>query len=274
MQSNHNVMPASVPSTSSILPFLSAMDLSPTTNLTLPHRAPFNPNTLIPIATVFSYLFHQLMVPIQSLSLQHHFNTFVPSIPDSHASVREVPPIESLPTVQSVCVGSDSVEVGPGVKRPSGRRMWKREARQGGHTLSFPEIVRGAPKITQLFFVDDTLLFGRATTTELDCVKQDDPWLLNGGGGLVSLDRVDNDVVSMVSELIDHANRTWDIPRLWELFSEDLIQRVLVIPVGDPLFSDELIWHFSKNGIYSSRSGYVDGTSSVESAELGGHPIC
>ncbi|KAL8525151.1 hypothetical protein ACS0TY_014680 [Phlomoides rotata] len=78
----------------------------------------------------------------------------------------------------------------------------------------------------------------------------------------------------MVSDLIDHANGTWDIPRLSALFPEDVIRRVLAIPVGDPLFRDELVWRFSKNGLYSSRSGYMDGSSSEEVADLGGHNIC
>ncbi|KAL8483316.1 hypothetical protein ACS0TY_026124 [Phlomoides rotata] len=102
----------------------------------------------------------------------------------------------------------------------------------------------------------------------------DDLWLLNGGGELVSLDRVENAEVSMVSDLIDHANGTWDVPRLPNLFSEDVIRSVLAIPVGDPLIQDELVWRFSKNGIYSSRPGYVDGTSSEEGADLGGNTVC
>ncbi|KAL8488537.1 hypothetical protein ACS0TY_024714 [Phlomoides rotata] len=101
----------------------------------------------------------------------------------------------------------------------------------------------------------------------------DDPWILNGGDGPVSLDRVDSVGVSVVSDLIDLANWSWDLPRLREFFPEFVVDIILAIPVGDPELADELIWHFNKNGFYSVRSGYVEGTGSEVDIDLSGQLI-
>ncbi|KAL8547449.1 hypothetical protein ACS0TY_006976 [Phlomoides rotata] len=44
------------------------------------------------------------------------------------------------------------------------------------------------------------------------------------------------------------------------LFPHDVLACILAIPVIGAEIRDELIWRFNKDGIYSARSGYVDGT--------------
>ncbi|KAL8549531.1 hypothetical protein ACS0TY_008386 [Phlomoides rotata] len=39
-----------------------------------------------------------------------------------------------------------------------------------------------------------------------------------------------------------------------------LAERILVIPLGVTELQDELFWRFTKDGIYSTHSGYLDGT--------------
>ncbi|KAL8535679.1 hypothetical protein ACS0TY_011351 [Phlomoides rotata] len=67
--------------------------------------------------------------------------------------------------------------------------------------------------------------------------------------------------VQVVSDLIDHTRWSWDLPRVTALFPKDVVARILAIPVGEAELSDELIWRFNKDGIYSAQSRYVDGTS-------------
>ncbi|KAL8502242.1 hypothetical protein ACS0TY_021383 [Phlomoides rotata] len=363
--------------------------MSPSDSTALPHRALFNPNTLVPVATVFSHFFKQLLLPIQSLTLIPHHHIEPQTTPDSPILLSLKPSPTVIASLLSGFAGvSGSVSEKLVGQEPSGqtvRRWWKCEARLDGVSSSSPDgasgqvinldksdivfsggihlsraealasrlgvrrvdehvVYLGIPtnlgrskcdifrclvnrvakkvkdlnnktlsQVGKLTLVKSvvqsvpTYLMScfRIPSTIIDQMKSiiarfllgildgrlvllrglhwtvgngsqiriwDDHCLLMGGGGLVSLDRVERGEVQVVSDLIDHTRRSWDLTRARALFPEDVIARILAISVGESELSDELIWRFNKDGIYSTRSGYGDGTG-LEMGVVSGEQI-
>ncbi|KAK9084133.1 hypothetical protein Scep_030604 [Stephania cephalantha] len=82
-----------------------------------------------------------------------------------------------------------------------------------------------------------------------------DPWLKDSANFYITTDRVAGMEDMTVNELMIPNQREWDTEMIEENFNPrdcDLITRVLLNRGGN----DELIWHFSKNGVYSVSSGY------------------
>ncbi|KAL8526160.1 hypothetical protein ACS0TY_015401 [Phlomoides rotata] len=143
----------------------------------------------------------------------------------------------------------------------------------GSGALHGVRICRGAPRISQLFFADDTLLFGRATATELDCVKhtldtyaqasgqqglswrvgtgsqiriREDPWLFDDRGEVIQLEDVAGNGVHMVADLINHTTREWNRETVRNNFPEVIAEHVIAIPLGVDELNDTLFWRVNQ----------------------------
>lgn len=57
-------------------------------------------------------------------------------------------------------------------------------------------------------------------------------------------------------DVINKNTGTWDKELLDQLLTVDEVNAILTIPVSMFRREDALVWHYSKNGVYSVRSGY------------------
>lgn len=60
-----------------------------------------------------------------------------------------------------------------------------------------------------------------------------------------------------VSDLFMPGTRTWDVEIITDLFAVNDVKEILSIPLNPTSTEDKLIWHYSKNGMYSVRSAYI-----------------
>uniref|UniRef100_A0A5B7BF13 Reverse transcriptase zinc-binding domain-containing protein n=1 Tax=Davidia involucrata TaxID=16924 RepID=A0A5B7BF13_DAVIN len=76
----------------------------------------------------------------------------------------------------------------------------------------------------------------------------------------------------MVADLIDQDSMSWKEDRVRDLFIPFEAEEICAIPLSVHASSDKLIWHYSKNGVYSVKSGYhiaVHLSSSFNAANKG-----
>jgi len=84
----------------------------------------------------------------------------------------------------------------------------------------------------------------------------DAPWLSNGeciDGNFEGAQLFHN--YSVKSLLLDHC-KSWNVPLLRQVFSDDVTSRILNTPLIEQVKNDRLIWKAEKNGHYSVRSAY------------------
>ncbi|CAN6580853.1 unnamed protein product [Malus baccata var. baccata] len=74
---------------------------------------------------------------------------------------------------------------------------------------------------------------------------------------------------SMVSDLIDPENREWKIDIVNGGFLKEDVSSILSIPLSKHGMSDRLVWHYSKNGEYTVRTGYGIAMGLMENGDLG-----
>ncbi|PRQ29312.1 hypothetical protein RchiOBHm_Chr5g0012551 [Rosa chinensis] len=48
----------------------------------------------------------------------------------------------------------------------------------------------------------------------------------------------------------------WNLELLCNCFTENEVALILSIPIPNYHIKDKLIWHFSRNGVYTVKSGY------------------
>lgn len=70
------------------------------------------------------------------------------------------------------------------------------------------------------------------------------------------------------SALIDTASEYWNVEKLRELMWEVDVQSVISIPICQSMAPDRWIWHYSKDGFFSTKSAYKFFSSSLY------HPNC
>ncbi|XP_010468816.1 PREDICTED: uncharacterized protein LOC104748941 [Camelina sativa] len=76
----------------------------------------------------------------------------------------------------------------------------------------------------------------------------------------------------MVNHLINPYTKEWHMPILEEFFDPVDIQIILSMEVSKSFKSDKLIWHFTKSGKYSVKSGYRLARDLINEVEIG--PTC
>ncbi|KAF4368337.1 hypothetical protein F8388_019054 [Cannabis sativa] len=55
---------------------------------------------------------------------------------------------------------------------------------------------------------------------------------------------------------LKRADGTWDLAFIRAVFNGDDAELILGIPTNDASIDDKIMWHYSRNGEYSMRSGY------------------
>ncbi|CAN1127826.1 Uncharacterized mitochondrial protein AtMg00310 [Linum perenne] len=84
-----------------------------------------------------------------------------------------------------------------------------------------------------------------------------DPWLRGDGSRWITTDGRIVDLNRKVEELIDHDTRQWKYSLLQSQFNEEDCKAIMSIPLtGDAECANMIIWPFSKNGVYTVKSGY------------------
>lgn len=71
-----------------------------------------------------------------------------------------------------------------------------------------------------------------------------------------------------MAQLRDPISREWNMAKLNELFEEQEVRQICYMPSGINGRKDFLAWKFTKDGIYSTRSGYVDILRPQQSGDL------
>ena len=64
----------------------------------------------------------------------------------------------------------------------------------------------------------------------------------------------------LVHSLIDHEERKWRKDALEQLFMHRDVEEILKIPIFPTQTTDQQVWHYTPNGIFSVRSAYHMGT--------------
>nr|DAD25053.1 TPA_asm: hypothetical protein HUJ06_026517 [Nelumbo nucifera] len=84
----------------------------------------------------------------------------------------------------------------------------------------------------------------------------DDSWLKEMGNFKVDSPKVEGLEDIVVSDLWIPGHKEWDVEMIHELFGPRDASAILNIPLSYSSQEDQLIWHFSPNGVYSVKSGY------------------
>lgn len=61
---------------------------------------------------------------------------------------------------------------------------------------------------------------------------------------------------SVVEAFINPVSKEWDIPKLKGVVNDQEVKAIISIPLSKVGEEDRIIWHYSKNGAYSVKSGY------------------
>ena len=83
-----------------------------------------------------------------------------------------------------------------------------------------------------------------------------DQWLPNGGSGKVSSPPGPHDPGLRVASLIDHDLHCWKSDLVDSIFSLAEARVIKAIPLSFTDSPDWLFWPWSRNGLYSVKSGY------------------
>ncbi|KAF7811455.1 ribonuclease H [Senna tora] len=66
----------------------------------------------------------------------------------------------------------------------------------------------------------------------------------------------DHSSVSIVSDLIQHASRSWRQDLFSTLYASDVTQTILYMPISITSVQDRIVWHVSKDGDYNVKDSY------------------
>lgn len=82
-----------------------------------------------------------------------------------------------------------------------------------------------------------------------------DSRLLGPDQGRVIVQNINTNYTN-VADLIDATTATWKFDVLRSLFDEDLVKRILSIPLSSSAHDDEMVWRGDNTGVYFAKSGY------------------
>ncbi|PNX67203.1 ribonuclease H, partial [Trifolium pratense] len=83
-----------------------------------------------------------------------------------------------------------------------------------------------------------------------------DPWLREKDGAWIQSPQVQGMYSINVNNLMVPNTKQWDKEKIETLFTDDVVKRILDIPLINTVEEDKLIWVDSVHGNYSVRSGY------------------
>lgn len=76
---------------------------------------------------------------------------------------------------------------------------------------------------------------------------------------------------TLVSFFINPSSRGWDVQKLKRCVSDQEVKVITSIPLSKFGESNKLIWHYTKNGVYSVKSGYYTARE-IESKNINSSP--
>ncbi|GAU30587.1 hypothetical protein TSUD_392780 [Trifolium subterraneum] len=83
-----------------------------------------------------------------------------------------------------------------------------------------------------------------------------DPWLRDTGSGWMSALQPQTVYKLTVSDLMIEGTKHWDTFRILQLFSFDVADKILAVPLLSEVREDRMVWKEEENGEYTVRSGY------------------
>jgi ribonuclease HI len=83
-----------------------------------------------------------------------------------------------------------------------------------------------------------------------------DPWLRGEEGAWIQSPQMQGAYTSSVNDLMLPNEKMWDKEKLENMFTNDVVGRILNIPLFDICENDRLVWMDDLNGQYSVKSGY------------------
>jgi ribonuclease HI len=83
-----------------------------------------------------------------------------------------------------------------------------------------------------------------------------DPWLRDDDGAWIQSPQTQGAHNINVNDLMLPNEKKWDKEKIEGLFSSDVVNRILDVPLFDMVEEDKLIWNDSMHGEYSVKSGY------------------
>jgi hypothetical protein len=83
-----------------------------------------------------------------------------------------------------------------------------------------------------------------------------DPWLRGSNNRWVSSPQPAGVYQLYVKDLLHENYKAWDIAKVRNLFSGDVVERILATPLVGSVREDKVVWEEERNGCYSVKSGY------------------
>lgn len=84
----------------------------------------------------------------------------------------------------------------------------------------------------------------------------EDNWVPSPKGFRVFSPKPTGCVLNRVCDLMDTRGRRWNVERIQSLFNHEEVQAIRQVPIVMQDDNDMLIWHCTKKGIYTVKSGY------------------
>ncbi|KAA3460989.1 reverse transcriptase [Gossypium australe] len=83
-----------------------------------------------------------------------------------------------------------------------------------------------------------------------------DNWGLEGLNGEAVKPHMINSNENSVRDLWDRDSRRWNTCRVWELYGQDIRDKICNLPIGDENHRDRIVWFHNSLGNYTSKSAY------------------
>ncbi|KAH7861702.1 hypothetical protein Vadar_029571 [Vaccinium darrowii] len=140
------------------------------------------------------------------------------------------------------------------------------------------KICRNGPSVIHLFFEDDTLLFVEASRHGVANVRRvletygkasaTNPWIPKDNGFKPTM-VADFAKAFKVSHFIDDSSRKWNGKLVQEVFNPQEAELIMGIPISRFERKDTAAWHFTRNGIYTVKSGYETALALRRNGQMG-----
>lgn len=83
-----------------------------------------------------------------------------------------------------------------------------------------------------------------------------DPWIPSRPGFRLDEQPPGLPLDARISDLIDMRNQQWNQNYIRDIFTEEVVQQILSMPLGSLMCEDHLVWNHSNNGLFSVESAY------------------
>ncbi|CAI8606584.1 unnamed protein product [Vicia faba] len=147
--------------------------------------------------------------------------------------------------------------------------LLKKEA-VGGGSIHGTQVARRAPKISHLFFVDDSILFSRASVKEVEKLLEVLTTYLKASSQVVNLEKSEASFIRNMRDEVKQMihNRMWNRDLVMQCFNRNEALQAISIPLSIRNPMDSLIWYRERNGEYSVKSAYhlIKGMEEAEGA--------